>query len=88
MEQGGAVIEGKANFVNRINEFDVEPGTWRHLGTGLIQVVTEIITHEFQGGEMKELEDPWVAYRDLQFGRKHITYSMRLSEFKEKFSRA
>ena len=74
--------------MNRINQFGIEHGVWRHNGTMATQVVTEVITHQYEDGVMKELEDPLVCYRDLQISaEKHVTYSMKLSEFKVKFSK-
>lgn len=70
----------------RKNQFDLEPGPYEHVGTKAIVVVTEIVTHHYDGAEQKQLEDAWVVYRDLQPGQeKYITGSMLMNEFKMKF---
>lgn len=75
--------------MNRINQYGIEPGVWKHVGTGALQVVTEIVTHQYDNGEMKEVADPVVVYRDLIISaEKHISYSMPLTEFKQKFTKA
>ena len=70
----------------RINQYNIEPGMYQC--SGIFVVVTELVTHH-NNGELKELEDPLVVYRDLeQKVEKYITYSMKLSEFKNKFKQA
>lgn len=71
------------------NSFGIEPGTWRNVAKGDIVVVTEIQTHHFVGGDLIELPEPEVLYRDLIINvEKHVTYGMNLTEFKLKFARA
>jgi hypothetical protein len=70
------------------NQFQLEPGTYRHKGTLVPVVVTELVTHEFKDSEMVELIEPRVVYRDLVPEVKlYVTYSMLLTMFKEKFER-
>lgn len=72
--------------MNRINSYGIEPGVWKHTGRGGTFVVTNIVTHQYYNGEMIELKEPYVVYRDLITPiDKTIVYSMLLSEFKTKF---
>jgi hypothetical protein len=74
--------------MNRINQFGIEPGVWKHSGGKGTIVVSNIVTHLYSNGEMIELEDPQVVYRDLIINAdKMVTYSMVLSEFKRKFTK-
>lgn len=70
------------------NQFGLEPGTYRHKGTGEIMVVSEITNYQYnaENNMMGEVTDPIVTYRDLiPSAEKYITYGMALSVFKEKF---
>lgn len=52
--------------MNRINEFNVEPGTYEHHKGGLY-VVTGMLTHvEGPEGKMITMEEPLVLFRDLE----------------------
>lgn len=80
--------------MNRINEHQIEPGTYRH-HKGAIFVVTDLVTHEENAasGDMEEL--PWgkmkVIYRDVERVAKHVngkltkdyhqTYCMTVEDF-------
>jgi hypothetical protein len=77
----------------RINEYDIEPGVYRHYKNRLY-VVLDIITHmeNKQKGKMEAIPDPLVVYRDLipmdghdVKGKPnktiHRTYARALSEF-------
>jgi len=79
--------------MNRINEYDIEPGVYRHYKGGYY-VVLDIITHmENQSiGKMEPIANPLVVYRDLTpvaghdiKGRPsndiHKRYARTLSEF-------
>jgi hypothetical protein len=79
--------------VNRVNEFNLEPGAYQHYKGG-VYVVTDIITHmdNAKTGAMEPLQDPLVVYRDLTpvvrhvEGRRqmaHQVYARSLSEFTE-----
>lgn len=73
----------------RKNQFSLEPGVYRHRGTLVEVVVTELVTHEFVNSEQVELKEPRVIYRDLvQSAELYVTYSMFLNLFKDKFERA
>ena len=85
--------------MNRINEYDIEPGVYRHYKGGLY-VVLDIITHMENPatGKMEQLADPLVLYRDLApvvghdvKGRPsndiHKRYARALSEFTEKVNK-
>lgn len=78
--------------MNRINEFDLEPGAYEHY-KGNIYVVTEVLTHTDHPdtGKMEPLADPLVIYRDLEPTMQHVNgryqwvhkrYGRKLSEFK------
>lgn len=77
--------------MNAINEFDFEPGTYRHYKGGLY-VALDIVTHTEnpQTGKMEALPDPLVVYRDLNAVVQHVNgrpsiphrrYARALSEF-------
>jgi len=78
-------------FMNRINEFDLEPGTYQHYKGGLY-VVTDLITHMDNPttGAMEPITDPLVVYRDVipvvrhvngRAQQAHQVYARPLSEF-------
>lgn len=75
----------------RINEYNIEPGVYRHY-KGNYYVVTNLVTHmDGPDGKMQKLEDPLVCYRDVEKLPQHIngkattayeqTYARKLSEF-------
>jgi hypothetical protein len=77
--------------VNRINEFGLEPGTYKHYKGGLY-VVTDIVTHMENptNNKMAALADPLVIYRDVVAVVKHVNgknqtahqvYARTLSDF-------
>lgn len=77
--------------MNRINEFNFEPGTYRHYKGGLY-VALDIITHaeNTATGKIEALPDPLVVYRDLDAVVQHVNgrpsiphkrYARALSEF-------
>lgn len=77
--------------MNRINEFNIEPGSYQHYKGG-IYVVTDLITHMDNAatGKMEPLQDPLVVYRDLipvvrhvdgRVQQAHQVYARPLSEF-------
>jgi hypothetical protein len=77
--------------MDRINEFNIEPGTYKHYKGGLY-VVTDIITHmdNASTGKMEALQDPLVVYRDVTRIKRHVNgkpkeahqvYAIKLSEF-------
>lgn len=76
--------------MNRINEFNLEPGVYQHYKGG-IYVVTDIVTHmDNPTGHMEALQDPLVIYRDIDAIVKHVNgkprqahqvYARPLSEF-------
>lgn len=80
--------------VNRINEFNLEPGVYAH-HKGSLYVVTDIVTHmDNAKGKMEALADPLVVFRDLQAPVRHVNgkaqaahhaYAHPLSEFRKKF---
>lgn len=83
--------------MNRINEYNLEPGVYRH-HKGRLYVVTDIVTHmdNTAVGKMEPLPDPLVVYRDLEApvrrvnGRNqsaHQVYARKLSEFNAKFTK-
>lgn len=58
--------------MNRINEYNLEPGVYQHYKGGLY-VVTELVTHmDDASGAMAPLADPLVCYRDVQPIVKHV----------------
>jgi hypothetical protein len=59
--------------MNRINEYNLEPGTYEHY-KGSIYVVTEIVTHmdNPETGHMEPLHDPLVVYRDVEPVVRHV----------------
>jgi hypothetical protein len=78
--------------MNRINEFNLETGTYEHY-KGNLYVVTEVVTHADNEttGKMEALADPLVVYRDLEPAMEHVNgrhqyvhkrYCRKLSEFK------
>lgn len=84
--------------MNRINEFNLEPGVYKHHKGGLY-VVTDVITHMDNPtiGKMESLPDPLVVYRDLKAPVRHVkgrnqtahqVYARTLSEFNERFTKA
>lgn len=92
MVHSGANVNRKEIIVIRINQFNIEPGVYNCQGIRV--VVTNIITHE-DNGELKELSDPYVVFRDLDLkgyngkpGQTHAATMMRMSEFKTKFSKS
>jgi hypothetical protein len=77
--------------MNRINEYNLEPGTYQHYKGGLY-VVLEIVTHMENDAskKMEPLSDPLVVYRDLTPVVRHVNgkpmaahqvYARKLSEF-------
>lgn len=80
--------------MNRINEFNLEPGIYRH-HKGALYVVTDLITHmDNPKGKMAPLQDPLVVYRDVQAIVRHVkgrsqqahqVYALPLSSFRTKF---
>jgi len=77
--------------MNSINEFNINPGVYRHHKGGLY-VVLDIITHMDNAakGAMEPLADPLVVYRDLTALPGHVNgkpavphkrYARTLSEF-------
>lgn len=77
--------------MERINEYDIEPGTYQHYKGGLY-VVVELVTHvDGPDGKMRLLDDPLVVYRDLvaltghdikgKPGTPYRRYARPLSEF-------
>lgn len=49
-------------------------------------VVSEIVTQKDEGGNLSELSDPYICYRDLNQKHKDETITMMpLSEFKQKY---
>jgi len=77
--------------MNRINEFNLEPGTYQHYKGG-IYVVTDIATHmeNPESQKMEPLLDPLVVYRDVEAIVRHVNgrlmvahqvYLRKLSEF-------
>lgn len=78
--------------MNLHNEYDLQPGVYRHYKGGLY-VVTDLITHMDNpaNGHMDALADPLVVYRDIIPLVKHINgknqmahsrYARPLSEFR------
>jgi hypothetical protein len=66
------------------NQF-LKPGHYKHTGSNIDVVVTNVVTHAYAHGEIKPVE-PLVIYRDLlQVGTNHTGYMMPLADFKEKF---
>ena len=78
--------------MNRINEYDIEPGTYRHYKGGYY-VVLDIITHMENpaAGKMEAVANPLVVYRDLipmgghdvkgKPGTPHKRYARSISDF-------
>lgn len=77
--------------MNQINEFNFEPGTYRHYKGGYY-VALDLITHadDVQTGKMEPLQDPLVVYRDINALVQHVNgrptiphrrYARALSEF-------
>lgn len=77
--------------MNRINEYNLEPGVYQHYKGGLY-VVTDIVTHMDNPaiGKMEPLPDPLVVYRDLEAPVRHVNgrsqsahqvYARTLNEF-------
>lgn len=77
--------------MNRINEYNLEPGVYQHYKGGLY-VVTDIITHMDSPtvNKMEPLADPLVVYRDVEAPVRHVNgkkqsahqvYARALSEF-------
>lgn len=77
--------------MNRINEYNLEPGVYQHYKGGLY-VVTDIVTHMDNPaiGKMDPLPDPLVVYRDVEAPVRHVNgknqavhqvYARPLSEF-------
>lgn len=70
----------------RINQFYIEPGTYKFKHSDQIVVVSEIVTHEFKDSQQQERSEPLIVYRDLvQSVEKYVTYSMNKSDFQERF---
>jgi hypothetical protein len=78
--------------MNRINEFNLEPGPYKHYKGG-VYVVTTIITHVENDAskKMEPLADPLVVYHDVTPVVRHVegkvqaahqVYARKLSEFK------
>ena len=74
--------------MNRINEFNLEPGVYQHF-EGRIYVLTDIVTHMNDPitGHMEPLQDPLVIYRDIvkqvdgKAYQAHQVYAQSLREF-------
>lgn len=77
--------------MNRINEYNLEPGVYQHYKGGLY-VVTDIVTHMDNTaiGKMEPLPDPLVVYRDIEAPVRHVNgksqaahqvYARPLNEF-------
>ena len=77
--------------MDRINEHNLEPGTYQHYKGG-IYVVIAMVTHMDNPttGKMELAQDPLVVYRDIDQIMRHIngkatlgfnTYARKLSEF-------
>lgn len=63
--------------MNRINEYNLEPGIYQHYKGGLY-VVTELVTHmDNSKGKMEPLNDPIVCYRDLKSIPRHVNGKMQ-----------
>jgi len=74
--------------MNRINQFNFEPGIYV-CAAYIMVVVTELVTHHDDGTELQELPDPMVVFRSLEDKiEKYTRHSMRLSAFKSKYKRA
>ena len=78
-------------MMDRINIYDLEPGTYQHY-RGDTYVVVDVLTHldNPTTGKMERLTDPLVVYRDLQPPIEHLNgkaqpvhnrYGKKLSEF-------
>lgn len=80
--------------LDRINEFNLEPGVYAHHRGDLYVVITILNFIDGQDGMMGELTDPLVIFRDLEplkghdstgrpTNRLHRVYAHPLSEFKK-----
>lgn len=68
--------------------FDLERGTYHRKGSDWVVVVSEITTHRHDGLDSVALPDPLVTFRDLIMKNEaYVTYSMTMTEFKEKFQK-
>lgn len=71
-----------------LSKYGVELGPYEHVGTEDVIIVTDVITHGFEGGVVVEHADQLVVYRDLSPSQtNHVRYSMKVSDFKLKFRR-
>jgi hypothetical protein len=77
--------------MNYINEYNLEPGVYKHYKGGLY-VVTDLVTHMDNPAtaKMEALPDPLVVYRDVTPVKRHVkgkpqqahqVYARPLSEF-------
>lgn len=75
--------------MNRINEYDIEPGPWTdEHGTTL--VVLDVVNHAYNttANLCEALADPFVILRPLDVSRiEHSRYAYPLSIFKQKFTK-
>lgn len=74
--------------MNRINEFNIEPGVYKNKGE--VYVVTDIITHTFNSDKNlhEALPVPLVVYRALNFKTEHERFSIPLNLFNQHFTKA
>lgn len=75
--------------MNRINEFNVEPGPYG-LADGRVLVVVDVVNHVYNAAaDLPEaIEDPMVIVRPLENGRlEHNRYGYPLTVFKTKFTK-
>lgn len=78
--------------MNRINEFNVEPGIYEH-HLGILYVVFEVVNYmEGINGKMERLTDPLICFRELTSipghdgdgkpnSNPHRIFALPLSEF-------
>lgn len=74
--------------MNRINEFNIEPGPYS-ASDGSVLVVVDIVNHIYNASaDLPEaVEDPLIILRHLDVTRlEHRRYAYPLSVFKSKFS--
>lgn len=78
--------------MTRINEFNIEPGTYEH-HKGVLYVVIEIVNYmEGPDGKMQRLTDPLVCFREVKQipgheangkpnANPHRVFALTISEF-------
>jgi hypothetical protein len=74
--------------MNRINEFKIEPGTYRSDDSDTVLVVVDVVNHMYNSNHnlQEALSDPLVILRNIEYGKlEHNRYSIPLSIFKLKF---